>query len=978
MKDFKTIQTILGQLPKTKKIYLLGSTGAGKTSLVQKIIGTSEYGFPTTTHRRTTIAPTEYVIKSDIPFKTTIILKTKEDIVTALEELIEEAIKKALTPGSSLEDIAFELEQSPDERFKLKHIIKDETITRKSQYIRDVIVPLMSNSDTNSELLFSDPKVIEEKNKLIQKLLKEIECNFYKITKNNYTLFSDEPFYIKNVDDKKTFIEKNKDLLKNEFGSISVLVEYVRIQGDLLADWIEDRFDFVLIDGEGIGHSFGEKRDTLSTRHYDYFNFCNNIILIENADDPFTSGGQGAIESIYLNGYENKFRLVFSKLDKLDITDTNAYFRRNLKNLKKALEDEKIIFSLANKDTYKLEKLNSKKTTKTVRKEIEKLLSNIKHSKKPDSIQLEYDFSSLFSSLDINIFIANFQELFDTEHWAVVKALSKRMLIQETEYRHLKPLSWILIFIMRDINIFLQREDQLLSEISDSQNEIKQKFSKKILQYISNNFIKENKHLWQQAYEKFGIGSHKKRKDFIYEQILKVFLPDKKNAASFKEFQHKIKTLLLESGAAELKSAQKTLITEVCMTKIHGQKNFQWSLGSDVHVLIGKNGCGKSTILQLIDACINKDQTILEHYGYPYIEIIVEKEYGNGDKQKIKLNNNNSSADINSILISTFDTRTNNKETNRSDLDSQLKKLIYKFGQYERNLTKTIDKINKKQTIRYNEIRESIEHSSSEELIEFRDLSVQIDKVKNEHYSPIFKIKEILDSYFIDTNKVIIIDDIETALLVNLKTGEETTRIETNKLSSGEKQLLIVFLTVILKEAKPFILLMDEPEISLHVAWQASFIENIRKINPNIQIIIATHNPLITLNRKQNELGVIKLDNDVVQTNNGTKYLDISSILLNYFELSSLIGTDMQEDIKKFTELKLNQSNISKTDKAELNRLSKILENSFSGDIIYNEKYFIFLKYLKEHKDIDFKEYQNLSSDEMQNFLQDFGEFFND
>ena len=76
MKSFQQIQEILPPLrANIKRIYLLGSTGAGKTSIVSHIIGTSALGFPITTQTRTTLATTEYVIKRDLPYKTILIFK---------------------------------------------------------------------------------------------------------------------------------------------------------------------------------------------------------------------------------------------------------------------------------------------------------------------------------------------------------------------------------------------------------------------------------------------------------------------------------------------------------------------------------------------------------------------------------------------------------------------------------------------------------------------------------------------------------------------------------------------------------------------------------------------------------------------------------------------------------------------------------------------------------------------------------------
>jgi predicted ATPase len=48
-----------------------------------------------------------------------------------------------------------------------------------------------------------------------------------------------------------------------------------------------------------------------------------------------------------------------------------------------------------------------------------------------------------------------------------------------------------------------------------------------------------------------------------------------------------------------------------------------------------------------------------------------------------------------------------------------------------------------------------------------------------------------------------------------LKNGKTITPY---RLSAGEKQILIILLKVILQENQPSILLMDEPELSLHLA----------------------------------------------------------------------------------------------------------------------------------------------------------------
>lgn len=66
-------------------------------------------------------------------------------------------------------------------------------------------------------------------------------------------------------------------------------------------------------------------------------------------------------------------------------------------------------------------------------------------------------------------------------------------------------------------------------------------------------------------------------------------------------------------------------------------------------------------------------------------------------------------------------------------------------------------------------------------------------------------------------------------------------------LSAGEKQILVILLTALVQENQPCVMLMDEPEISLHIEWQQRLITLIRTLNPNAQIILCTHSPAIIM-----------------------------------------------------------------------------------------------------------------------------------
>ena len=64
------------------------------------------------------------------------------------------------------------------------------------------------------------------------------------------------------------------------------------------------------------------------------------------------------------------------------------------------------------------------------------------------------------------------------------------------------------------------------------------------------------------------------------------------------------------------------------------------------------------------------------------------------------------------------------------------------------------------------------------------------------------------------------------------------------KLSHGQQKKAIIALALSLRTK---VLLMDEPEISLHIEWQQRLITLVRTLNPNTQIILCTHSPAIIM-----------------------------------------------------------------------------------------------------------------------------------
>ncbi len=124
---------------------------------------------------------------------------------------------------------------------------------------------------------------------------------------------------------------------------------------------------------------------------------------------------------------------------------------------------------------------------------------------------------------------------------------------------------------------------------------------------------------------------------------------------------------------------------------------------------------------------------------------------------------------------------------------------------------------------------------------------------KAEIYEPVKTFLDLINNLVY--NKQFCINT-KNELIANLP---NSSSLALSRLSSGEKQMVIILGEALLQHQSPSIYIADEPELSLHVEWQQSLIDNIRSINPSAQIIFATHSPDIVGNYSSGVIDVEEL-----------------------------------------------------------------------------------------------------------------------
>ena len=252
-------------------------------------------------------------------------------------------------------------------------------------------------------------------------------------------------------------------------------------------------------------------------------------------------------------------------------------------------------------------------------------------------------------------------------------------------------------------------------------------------------------------------------------------------------------------------------IQSIVIKGLWGRKNISWNLRPDVNILSGVNGIGKSTIVnrsvKSLDSLAGGDLTNGNEAGvyfefYPqeanYIHYDVIRSF---DRPLIHADLLEKMADKNV----------------KTELDWQLYQLQRKYLDYQVNIGNRI-----------------IECLTSPD-IEMQRKAATISYAKT-------MFQDEVDSLFSETGKKIIRKSNEIMF------EQDGDVLYPYQLSSGEKQMLVILLTVLVQDYRTGVLFMDEPEISLHVEWQQQLISLIRKLNPNVQIVLTTHSPAVIMN----------------------------------------------------------------------------------------------------------------------------------
>jgi hypothetical protein len=362
------------------RVFLVGTTGAGKTTIVRQLLGTDpeHERFPSISAAKTTICDIEIVFDNG-PFRAVVTFIPRDRVrqyiiecvlaavITKLEgapeheavrrffEHREQRFRLSYILGNPLllekkdteelededampkEDSGGHFELSEKEREDLLNSLRayfneidrlwEKTGAARKKIAAELGIKLdeasQEDRDVLHELVEDHLVNLEEFDQLVDTILDDVESRFGFLSDGEITRGRDGwPIkWTYEGSDRPGFIRLVNRFSSNyapNFGRLlTPLVEGIRVAGPFRPEWYDGASPkLVLMDGQGIGH-LADSTSSLSTSITSRFRMSDAIVLVDNAAQPMQAGPCAVLQSLVTSGHESKLVLAFTHFDEV-------------------------------------------------------------------------------------------------------------------------------------------------------------------------------------------------------------------------------------------------------------------------------------------------------------------------------------------------------------------------------------------------------------------------------------------------------------------------------------------------------------------------------------------------------------------------------------------------------------------------------------------------------------------------------------
>jgi hypothetical protein len=378
--DYGELRNQAIALPESKDsdyrhVLLLGTTGAGKTTIVRQLIGTDPIyeRFPSTSTAKTTIHDIEILFDRGPSYRAVMTFVSGDEVREYLNECISAAVLasyRGLPDGEVLRHLLNHVNQ----RFRFSYVLGNGPITGFTDFDEDDEEENPSDGEIDSiesdgidlsatnaiiettlkelgqiaqqhgtqlrqelqandepDLRVVDELFEEELDKLLRddemfhaisdRLMDEIEKRFdiLKIGQLRRTKQGWPFIWQYETEDRKTFIKAVTRFSSNHapfFGRLlTPLVNGVRVAGPFLPLWTDgEQPKLVLLDGEGLGHT-PKSSAAISTTLVQRIEKADAVLLVDSAQQPMQAAPVSVMRELASSGNASKLLIAFTHFD---------------------------------------------------------------------------------------------------------------------------------------------------------------------------------------------------------------------------------------------------------------------------------------------------------------------------------------------------------------------------------------------------------------------------------------------------------------------------------------------------------------------------------------------------------------------------------------------------------------------------------------------------------------------------------------
>jgi GTPase Era involved in 16S rRNA processing len=361
------------------RVLFVGTTGAGKTTVVRQLLGTEpiKERFPSTSAAKTTICDLEVVL-AEGAFQAVITFLPKDRIQMYVEECVIAAVQAALDQRDT-QDIARKLLEHSEQRFRLSYILgvlpsqemgddeeedneedEQEEVTEQDTLspqerqnivttLQEFLQSVRSLAVAIREHLTAQPDFLgavvskEDRDVLIQELLENelykddafqqliddivdaVEERFSFLQQKGHAVFERggwPAYWTFESEDREEFLKTVNQFSSNYaplFGRLlTPLVQGIRVSGPFRPAWRDEPSPhLVLMDGEGLGHTL-DTATSLSTEVTSRFEKADAIVLVDSASQPMQATSNAVLKSVEAGGHAAKLLICFTHFDSVE------------------------------------------------------------------------------------------------------------------------------------------------------------------------------------------------------------------------------------------------------------------------------------------------------------------------------------------------------------------------------------------------------------------------------------------------------------------------------------------------------------------------------------------------------------------------------------------------------------------------------------------------------------------------------------